>query len=370
MSQKNQFLKKSLQSAAVIGGSLAYLYFQNYQLGKTHYLVESPRYAGGLEGVKIAHLSDLNFPDQRVKVVNILKAVKEEEVDLIAITGNLIHPEKAFDRQELAVFIKQLVNLAPVFYVSGSNEVKSPYSHLMEELLRQAGVRVLHDQAETITLHGQDLVVMGLAEKPGRHFLKGDALRYLPLEADQLALPKILLAHHPEAFLRYHESIEKSPDLVLAGHAQGGQIRIPGLGGLYASDQGHLPQYTEGVFRLPGDQYKCLVISRGIGVPKWHVRFNNQAELVVVQLTASKEAFLERKLAETDREIAAYGGLSWKQAKAILNNEVDEQLAAQTAQADLVPAESAREAETLAITGPDQDQSTKYLSIKEESDEV
>lgn len=285
-----------VKTALCLGGALAYYYYQNYCLQSTHYILESPVYPSQMEGLKIVHLSDLNLPEQRVPFSQLIRKVKKECPGMIALTGNLIHQELAFNPQELKAFASELVAIAPTFMVYGDHEVQSTYSRLMEECLQASGVKMLHDQAITWNYQGDSITIMGLMEKVNRHFLKRDPLKFIRLSKEQEALPKILLAHHPEAFLRYHDQDEKSPDLVLTGHAQGGQIQVPGIGGLYAPNQGYFPSYTEGVYRLPGNRYKGMVISRGIGQPQWGFRLHNRSEMVCVTLVKDWQAFKSRHM--------------------------------------------------------------------------
>ena len=88
----------------------------------------------------------------------------------------------------------------------------------------------------------------------------------------------ILLSHRPELFDTYAKS---GVDLVLTGHAHGGQARLPGIGGLIAPDQGLLPEYDMGVYKQ--DQTE-MVVSRGLGNSLFPLRFNNPPELVMVEL--------------------------------------------------------------------------------------
>ena len=70
-------------------------------------------------------------------------------------------------------------------------------------------------------------------------------------------------------------------DLVFTGHAHGGQIRLPFIGGLYAPHQGLFPKYTSGTFKKDNT---TMVVSRGIGGSKFPFRINNRPELVIVTL--------------------------------------------------------------------------------------
>ena len=88
----------------------------------------------------------------------------------------------------------------------------------------------------------------------------------------------ILLSHRPELFDTY---VEKKIDLILTGHAHGGQIRIPFIGGIVAPNQGFFPKYTSGVIEK---NKTTMVVSRGIGNSIIPFRINNRPELVVITL--------------------------------------------------------------------------------------
>ena len=88
----------------------------------------------------------------------------------------------------------------------------------------------------------------------------------------------ILLSHSPELFDTY---VEKKIDLILTGHAHGGQIRIPFIGGIIAPNQGFFPKYTSGVIEK---NKTTMVVSRGIGNSIIPLRINNRPELVVITL--------------------------------------------------------------------------------------
>ena len=88
----------------------------------------------------------------------------------------------------------------------------------------------------------------------------------------------ILLSHRPEHFKTYQD---KGISLVLAGHAHGGQFRLPFVGGIVAPDQGFFPEYDAGVYTENGT---AMVVSRGIGNSIIPVRFNNRPEIGIIKL--------------------------------------------------------------------------------------
>ena len=79
---------------------------------------------------------------------------------------------------------------------------------------------------------------------------------------------------------------EAGADLVLSGHAHGGQVRLPGIGGLFAPGQGILPRLTSGVHARGETR---LVVSRGLGNSSFPLRVFNPPEIVTVTLRAGAE---------------------------------------------------------------------------------
>ena len=91
----------------------------------------------------------------------------------------------------------------------------------------------------------------------------------------------VLLSHRPE---RVEDYLAYDFDLVLSGHAHGGQWRLPGLvNGLLAPDQGFFPAYAGGLYRL--DENTDLVVSRGLARESTRVpRIFNPPELVIIDV--------------------------------------------------------------------------------------
>ena len=91
----------------------------------------------------------------------------------------------------------------------------------------------------------------------------------------------VLLAHYPEQ-IEYYRSFGKF-DLILSGHAHGGQWRIPGiLNGLYAPNQGLFPEYAGGRYDF---EDSVMIVSRGLSRTKEIIpRIFNNPELVIIDI--------------------------------------------------------------------------------------
>ena len=93
---------------------------------------------------------------------------------------------------------------------------------------------------------------------------------------------RLLIAHFPEQIDEY---LKGNFDIVLSGHAHGGQWRIPGLiDGVYAPGQGLFPKYTSGVY-MHGDT--AHIVSRGLWKPSTLIavpRVFNRPELVIIDI--------------------------------------------------------------------------------------
>ncbi len=233
----------------------------------------------------IAQVSDLHNAEFGGGNQELLAMLEEAQPDLIAITGDLIDSRRTDPAPALA-FLEGAVELAPVCYVTGNHEFRAydAYQDLkshMEEL----GVIVLENESmvlEEVPLRviGLDDPSFGVRSDPSatpEQILQG-ALTALAPQAGEEDLRTVLLAHRPEYVELYSQH---GADLVLSGHAHGGQVRLPGVGGLYAPGQGFLPAYTSGLYQI-GET--SLVVSRGLGNSLFPLRVNNRPEVVLVEL--------------------------------------------------------------------------------------
>lgn len=233
----------------------------------------------------IAQVSDLHNAEFGGGNGELLTILEEAEPDLIAITGDLIDSRRTDPAPALA-FLEGAVELAPVCYVTGNHEFRAydAYQDLKSQM-EELGVIVLENESmvlEEVPLRviGLDDPSFGVRSDPSatpEQILQG-ALTALAPQAGEEDLCTVLLAHRPEYVELY---AQHGADLVLSGHAHGGQVRLPGVGGLYAPGQGFLPEYTSGLYQI-GET--SLVVSRGLGNSLFPLRVNNRPEVVLVKL--------------------------------------------------------------------------------------
>ncbi len=169
--------------------------------------------------------------------------------------------------------MKGLTKIAPVYYVDGNHELALPQEEIsqMNDGLRQMGAHLLLNSSERFSYGQGQLYLMGISEETlYRAKVIGGAL---PEGAFS-----ILLVHEPQ-FLEIYESSKAA--LLCAGHAHGGQIRLPFTQGLFAPGQGVLPKLTSGMHRSGAS---TMVISRGLGNSTFPFRLFNRPEIVVITL--------------------------------------------------------------------------------------
>ena len=229
-------------------------------------------------GFKIAQISDLHnaeFGTDNQKLIDILKS---EAPDAIVITGDLIDARRT--NTEIAEsFARRCMEIADCYYVPGNHEARLGDTYdAFESALIADGVNVLRNGSVRIRKEMDAIRIVGVDDPA---FAKAsDAITNLDAALEALSSDDftILLAHRPELIDEYSKW---GIDLVLSGHAHGGQIRLPGIGGLYAPGQGFFPKYTSGNYTV-GDTE--MIVSRGIGNSAFPLRVNDRPEVVIVTL--------------------------------------------------------------------------------------
>ena len=249
-------------------------------------IISSSRIPAAFSGFGIAQVSDLHNAEFGENNAKLLKLLSESKPDIIVITGDFIDASHT-DVGIALGFAQESVKIAPTYFVTGNHEASSPQYDTLKSGLEAAGVIVLEDEAVSLERNGGSIALMGLADPD--FTVKGDMFGEVPamvstklenLNDGEGGGYTILLSHRPELFETY---VGSGIDLVFAGHAHGGQFRLPFIGGVVAPNQGLFPEYDAGLYT---DGSTNMVVSRGIGNSIIPLRFNNRPEIVLVELNA------------------------------------------------------------------------------------
>lgn len=289
-------------STALVG--VNYLGNQNFK--ETFYCVSSLKVNNKIRVVQISDLHSCSFGKDNKKLVD---RVEKLNPDLIIFTGDIIDSNADSD-DEVISLCKTLSKVAPSYFIYGNNEVEKIYDNpltqesldkkfgfnndnrepdkLLEikdslsEKLEKAGVKVLKNNFDTITVGTTNVDIFGvLTSNPSSFwsYAGNNFDKYIYSNENNL---KITAIHEPTVFEVY--SPESWGDLMLAGHTHGGTAKIPVLGPAYTHDGGVLParngHFIYGRYDVQG---RPLIVSSGLENTNL-LRFNNKPEIVIVDI--------------------------------------------------------------------------------------
>jgi predicted MPP superfamily phosphohydrolase len=278
----------SLIVIAVLLALFVFSYIQNNALSVTTYLVASEKLPSAFNGYRIVQLSDLHGKAFGARQQRLLRAIRRQKPDLIVFTGDMIANDTPGNRSRSLTLMRGLAQLAPVYWVTGNHDRVAAITAI-ERALTAAGVNVLANRGVPITRSGSRIWLSGIDDPSfGSAAASKDTERIVnetmdrSLDERTKGMFSLLLAHRPELLPYY---ARKGFDLVFTGHAHGGQVRLPGIGPLYAPGQGFLPKLAEGLHRESGT---AMIVNRGLGNSDFPQRLFNRPEIVVVTLAASQ----------------------------------------------------------------------------------
>ena len=281
-------MKKTRKRLAILPAVLLCLILPGFV--NTLKLVRYPVIAAGLpHPVRIVLVTDLHSCAYGKGQRKLLDAIDEQTPDLILLGGDIFDDQ--LPDEKAVVFLRELGGKYPCYYVTGNHEYWSGEAGFTEKMARleECGVVRLSGEAVSVDVDGTKLALCGVDDPDAwggssgyAEYRTGSFREQAAQAADraEAGLYTVLLAHRPEQ-LELYASL--GFDLVLTGHAHGGQWRIPGiLNGLYAPDQGLFPPYAGGRYERDGT---VMIVSRGLARESTFVpRFCNRPELVVIEL--------------------------------------------------------------------------------------
>lgn len=279
-------LALALLAALLLAGNA----WANARVWNARVEIRDEKIPAAFDGFVLCQVSDVHNEAREEGNAALLRALREAAPDLICITGDFLDSRRT-DLDFALELAGQLAEIAPAVYVTGNHEARRMDLSALEAGLAARGVQVLRDDWTPLARGGEEIALLGL-DDPG--FAAGEDWTLAEgLDQTQARLSALLaqagdrfslvLSHRPELLPAYAEA---GADLVLSGHAHGGQVRLPGIGGLFAPGQGILPRLTSGVHARGETR---LVVSRGLGNSAFPLRVFNPPEIVTVTLRAGAE---------------------------------------------------------------------------------
>ena len=256
----------------------------NTALELNTYTVSSAKLPQSFDGYRIAHVSDLHNAEMGKDNEKLLTILRNADPDMIAITGDLIDSRST--NVEIALnFIREAVKIAPCYYVTGNHEARVNEYDELKSGMESAGVIVLEDAQTEISLDGDTITLIGVNDPSYQtDYLFGDSETVMNTKLEELRTENgeftVLLSHRPELFDAY---TDHGMDLILSGHAHGGQFRLPFIGGVVAPNQGLFPEYDAGIYTEGNTN---MLVSRGVGNSILPFRINNRPEVILIELQA------------------------------------------------------------------------------------
>jgi predicted MPP superfamily phosphohydrolase len=254
---------------------ILFLLWQNNAIVVTEYLYQTSKISSHFDGFKIAQVSDLHNKEFGKNQRQLIDKLRKANPDIIVLTGDQIDSKKT-KIDIVYVFVQEALKIAPVYYISGNHEAwlsTKDWNNLMGGLMPLGAIPMDNRVMEITKSDELGFYLLGLSDSHlSDHTLTN---QNSDLPGDRL---QILLAHEPQYLENYSLGVV---DLVLSGHAHGGQFRIPGLGGLVAPGQGFFPKYTSGPYQA---NKTTMIVSRGLGNSIIPIRIFNRPQVIIVKL--------------------------------------------------------------------------------------
>lgn len=240
------------------------------------YTVASPKLTAE---VRLAVVTDFHSSDNADDVVAMVTSCAP---DAVLMVGDMFDDDTQNRPTERTLsLMRQLSAQYPCYYVSGNHEAWTGEMDALYQQTEEAGVTLLRMSSGVLTVRGQRIALCGIPD-PYEMVYSGapdteEQIRQAMENVDSADFT-VLLAHRPELLAKYAQF---PLDLVVSGHAHGGQVRIPGvLNGLYVPNQGWFPKLAGGAYTQDGT---TLIVSRGLAVRTRLPRIFNRPEVVLVR---------------------------------------------------------------------------------------
>lgn len=257
---------------------LMFIWYQNNHIVIDVFDYKSSKLSSDTNKFSIVQISDLHnacFGKSNKKLVN---DIEHLEPDIIVITGDII--DSNHTNINVAVdFVSKIARKYPVYYVTGNHEywLNEEQRKKLFASIRNAGAVLLDNEKISIDADNDSIALIGLDDNN----LNDATLRSIIKKCDKNQLT-VVLAHEPQYIDKYCDA---GADLVLTGHAHGGQMVLPFIGPLIAPDQGFFPKYTAGQYQRDDT---TMFVSRGLGNSVIPVRLFNYPEIICIEIQGTE----------------------------------------------------------------------------------
>ena len=235
----------------------------------------------------ICHISDIHNADFFQNNPQLLDQLKKEQIDITVISGDIAHDN---DIKNSSVIIDKINSFCPYqnIYISAGNHDIVDYKNKrmqdaqkIQKIFTQNGAIFLRNESKTISKNSGKITIIGIddpeLQKNEDQFIDNELKKNTQNIPDNQT--KILISHRPEKIKIYYKY---KIDLVLSGHAHGGQIIFSPKKGLISPNQGIFPRYTSGLYQYGQTQ---MVVSPGVSNSYPIPRINNPGKIYLVELS-------------------------------------------------------------------------------------
>lgn len=242
MKRKVKVLLAFLLALAILCGIC--IWYSYYWLTVSCFTVTDEKITQPFRIVLLSDLHDHRFGDGNKDLIDM---VQEQSPDLIVLDGDMINGDSESDETAVEL-VRSLSSIASVYYSYGNHEyyyMETGHDDLQEHL-EEAGAIVLNYQSLDIEVNGNSIRLGGLYEYGFETGMQSaeENKRVIPYLEDFVDTDRYLImcAHRPESFYCWDCADDWGLDLVLSGHLHGGQVIVPGVGGLYSDLEGFFPE--------------------------------------------------------------------------------------------------------------------------------
>jgi predicted MPP superfamily phosphohydrolase len=228
----------------------------------------------GFDGMKIVHFSDVHFNRAITidKVNEIVDEINLIDPDIVVFTGDLIDKDVELDSDDFKVLTDSLSRITAKYgkyAVTGNHDDENIEE--ITDILNNSGFNYLDNSYDLIYDSSDEIIFIGgIGNVTNGKDDIDKALEYLKDKEEKIYT--IVLVHEPDISTKIVKDYE--PNIILAGHSHGGQIRLPFVGAIYTPE--YAKKYYDEYYKIGNTS---LYVSSGIGVSTVNYRLWNRPSI-------------------------------------------------------------------------------------------